>query len=140
VRFFFVFERAHRNDPVAVSPHPSQSCVEIELPDRGGEGADGGIPKAVPVRNSSSHTYNSLRSMGRSTTVSPISRCARVITQSRVMPSRMFSVTGGVISLRSRTMKRLQVAPSATWPLSFSRIASSNPLRRASSLASALLT
>ena len=60
--------------------------------------------------------------------------------QLRVMPSRTFSVTPGVISLPLRTMKMLQVAPSATWPLSFSKMASSKPPARASSLASALFT
>jgi hypothetical protein len=47
---------------------------------------------------------------------------------------------GGVISFPLRTMKMLQVAPSATWPLSLRKIASSNPHAAHSSLASALFT
>ena len=54
------------------------------------------------------------------------------------MPSRMFSLPGGVTSLPPRTRKMLQVAPSATCPASVRKIASSKPLRRASSPASAL--
>ena len=50
----------------------------------------GPISAAVPVKNSSSQTYSSLRSMGRSTTSRLSSRRASSMTVSRVMPSRMF--------------------------------------------------
>ena len=78
--------------------------------------------------------------MGRSTISRPISRRASSRMVSRVMPSRIFSEADGVISFPPRTMKMLQVAPSATCPLSLRNMASSKPLRRASSVASTLFT
>jgi hypothetical protein len=60
--------------------------------------------------------------------------------ESRVMPSSTFSVTGGVISLPLRTMKMLQVAPSATWPLLVEEDGLVESAAAHSSLASALFT
>ena len=98
-------------------------------------------PGLQPCRSGTTHRTHTAR-CGRwaaPRSPAPARAAANSITESRVMPSSTFSVTAGVISRPLRSMKRLQVAPSVTWPLSFSRMASSNPLRRASSLASALL-
>jgi hypothetical protein len=65
---------------------------------------------------------------------------AEAITVSRVIPSRMFAVTGGVMRVPLRTMKMFSALPSATWPSSFRTMASSKPARYASVLAKAEFT
>ena len=62
------------------------------------------------------------------------------MSRRRVIPSRMLSVTGGVISTPCLTMNRFSALPSLTWPSGVSTIASSKPLSWASLLASALFT
>ena len=71
---------------------------------------------------------------------SPISRNASSMMQLYVMPSSAFSVTDGVMSFPSRTMKMFEVAHSATCPFSLREMASSKPACRPSSLANALFT
>src|SRR2546425_358059 len=83
----------------------------------------------VPQKNTSSAMYSSVRSIGRSWTAIPSSR-ARARIVSRVMPSRMSAVTGGVTSAPSRTMKTFAPPPSETWPSPVRKIASSAPYSR----------
>ena len=78
--------------------------------------------------------------MGRSTTGIPNSSLASWSTVRRVMPSRMFSVTDGVISTPSRTMNTFSALPSEIWPSLVSTSASSNPANRASDLMNAEFT
>jgi hypothetical protein len=59
--------------------------------------------------------YSSVRSMLRSLTRMPRSP-AIVIRCSRVIPSRMLSLPGGVIRIPSRTMKRFSALPLADVP------------------------
>src|SRR2546423_4940922 len=92
----------------------------------------------VPQKKTSSATYSSVRSIFRSPTTMP-SSAAIVRIESRVIPSRMSSVTDGVISAPSRTMKMFAPPPSETWPSAVRKIASSASKSCASSTASAVL-
>ena len=75
--------------------------------------------------------------MLRSTTGMRSSSRTIFITYLRVMPSRMSSVTGGVMTSPSLTMNRFSAEPSETWPSTASTMASSKPDSSASFLASA---
>ena len=78
--------------------------------------------------------------MGRSTVSRPNCSRANCMMVSLVIPSRMFSVTGGVMSLPWRTMNRFSALPSETWPFRLRTMASSKPLSMASVLEKAELT
>jgi hypothetical protein len=58
----------------------------------------------------------------------------------RVMPSRMSSVTAGVMRTPSRTMKRFSAEPSDAWPSAVRTSASSKPFSIASLFANAEFT
>ena len=69
---------------------------------------------AVPVRKTSSATNSSQRSMGRSSTVSPISSRSRVMSDRRVMPSSTLWLSEGVATTPRRTRKMFSPEPSLT--------------------------
>ena len=73
----------------------------------------GVISAAVPVKKTSSAMYRLSRGMSCSMTSWPNSP-ASVMTQSRVSPGSTEAVSGGVMSLPSRTVKRFSPLPSDT--------------------------
>lgn len=79
---------------------------------------------AVPVRNTSSAKYSSLRLILRCMTLMPSSFSASVITESLVIPSNAFAVSAGVCRLPPLSMNRFSPLPSDTDPSWFRSIAS----------------
>ena len=79
---------------------------------------------AVPVRNTSSARYRSLRARSATRTSMPAS-AAMAITESRVMPGSAPADMGGVTMTSPSPAKMFSPEPSATRPAPFNMMASS---------------